>query len=305
MSKPLLFCTQSYQYLANRILKLRPEFELGVVERREFPDGEHYLRIQSELEHRDVTIVSGTISDRETLELYDLSCALVKYGARRLTLVIPFFGYSTMERQTKPGEVVTAKTRARLLSAIPLAAQGNRAFLIDLHSDGIPHYFEGTIRAVAVSARAYVEKMCHHLAGSDFVLGSTDAGRAKWVESLANEMGVKPAFVYKRRTDGSTTEVTGVSAYVENKPVVIYDDMIRTGGSLIQAARAYKTSGATDIYAVATHGVLPGESLKRLQDSGLFKTIACSDSHPRAHAIASANQPFLHIFSLDQLICSL
>src|SRR5204862_2695515 len=120
-------------------------FEPGDIERDSFPDGETYNRITSGVKGRDVILVGGTISDTDTMEVYDLGCALVKYGAQSLTLVVPFYGYSTMERAVKGGEVVKAKTRARLLSNIPSAREGNRVFMVDLHSEGIPHYFEGNI----------------------------------------------------------------------------------------------------------------------------------------------------------------
>src|SRR5690606_10310240 len=103
------------------------------------------------------------------------------------------------------------------------------------------------------------------------------------------------AFVYKRRIDGGRTEVTGVSAQVAGKRVVIYDDMIRTGGSLINAARAYQEAGAVSIDAVATHGVFPGDSVERLRATGLFGSIVVSDSHPRAVALAG---DFLRVESI-------
>jgi len=112
------------------------------------------------------------------------------------------------------------------------------------------------------------------------------AWRAKWVERFANLMGIQAAFVFKRRQEEGT-EVTAVSAQVAGKRVVIYDDMIRTGGSLIAAARAYKEAGAASISAVATHGVLPGDASQRIQDSGLFEKLAITDSHPRALAVRS------------------
>ena len=117
------------------------------------------------------------------------------------------------------------------------------------------------------------------------MLACTDAGRAKWVESLANDLGVDAAFVYKRRTSGSETHVTGVSAQVAGKRVVIYDDMIRTGGSLINAAQAYRDAGAVAIDAIATHGLFPGDSLERIRATGLFGHVATTDSHPRAVAL--------------------
>jgi ribose-phosphate pyrophosphokinase len=126
--------------------------------------------------------------------------------------------------------------------------------------------------------------------GDDFVLGATDAGRAKWVESLANDLGVEGAFIFKQRLDDGTTRVAALNAEVRGRKVVIYDDMIRTGGSLIGAAKAYFDVGASSIAAVATHGVLPGEALRRLKESGLFTHIVCTDSHPRAVELEGESQ---------------
>ncbi len=130
---PLVFGIPDYRPFQLELLR-RLGGEEGLVERRAFPDGECYQRVASDVLDRDVVLVGGTIDDAATLSLYDLACGLVKYGAKRLSLVVPYFGYSTMERATRPGEVVTAKTRARLLSAIPPAAFGNRLFLLDLHA---------------------------------------------------------------------------------------------------------------------------------------------------------------------------
>lgn len=290
---PLALSTGSYSYLRDDLCSLAGLDHLRLEERR-FPDGERYLRLLEDVFDRDVVLVGGTISDEDTLELYDLACAVVKYGARRLTLVIPYFGYSTMERAVRPGEVVTAKTRARLLSSIPPSAMGNEALLLDLHSEGIPHYFEGALTAFHVRGTAKITAAARRLVGHDdeFVLASTDAGRAKTVEHLANELRMPAAFVYKRRIDGVHTEITGVSAQVQGRDVVIYDDMIRTGGSLENAARAYLQAGARRIFAVATHGLFPGDALPRLEASGLFHGLLCTDSHPRAFALAS---PFLQV----------
>ncbi len=90
--------------------------------------------------------------------------------------------------------------------------------------------------------------------GKEFVLGSTDAGRAKWVESLAQDLHVMPAFCYKQRLSGSETRITGVNANVGGKFVVLYDDMVRTGGSVVEAARTYMEAGATGVGVVTTHG---------------------------------------------------
>jgi len=297
MTAPIVFSTQAYDYLG-RAVAAATGWELGCVTRKTFPDGEHYLRIDSDPADRDVVLVGGTIDDATTLELYDLACGMVTGGAYRLRIVMPFFGYSTMERSGRPGEVVTAKTRARLLSSVPMASRGTQVFLLDLHVAAIAHYFEGGIRPIHIAGKSLVTAAARRLGGADFVLACTDAGRAKWVESLANDLNVAAAFVYKRRHDDATA-VTGVSAQVAGKRVVIYDDMIRTGGSLLLAARAYHEAGALAIDAIATHGLFPGNSLARLQQSGLLGRIVVTDSHPRAVAL---QRPFLEVESTGALL---
>ena len=290
----VVFATEPYEYLAEDILALGDvpgtsgAYVRGALERHTFPDGERYLRLTEPVLARHVVLVGGTITDAATLELYDLASAIVKDGARSLTMIVPYYGYSTMERAVNPGEVVTAKTRARLLSSIPSADAPNRIFLFDTHTEGLAYYFEGPIEPVHVYAKQVVIELAHELGGpvDNLVLACTDAGRAKWVESLANDMGVPASFVFKRRLDGSRTEVRAVSAQVEGKSVVIYDDMIRTGSSLLGAARAYLEAGARRVTAVATHGIFPGDSLDKLKAAGVIERIACTDSHPRARALA-------------------
>jgi ribose-phosphate pyrophosphokinase len=245
-------------------------------------------------------LVGGTVDDAATLELYDLACGLVTGGAYRLRMDIPFFGYSTMERSVRVGEIVTAKTRARLLSSIPIASRGTQVHLLDLHVASIAYYFEGAIRPTEIYGKSLVTAAARRLGGNDFVLACTDAGRAKWVESLANDLDVHAAFVYKRRHDEST-EVTGVSAQVSGKRVIIYDDMIRTGGSLVNAAKAYRDAGALSIDAIATHGLFPGDSLAKLRATGLFGKIVVTDSHPRAVLLAS---DFLQVEGTGQLLAA-
>jgi ribose-phosphate pyrophosphokinase len=298
VTTPLVFSISAYDYLGSAIAQ-QAGWELGKVVRQQFPDGERYQRFESDPADRDVIVVGGTVDDRSTLELYDLACGLVTDGAYRLRMVIPFYGYSTMERSVRAGEIVTAKTRARLLSSIPMASRGTQVFLVDLHVASIAYYFEGGIRPIHVYGKPLVLDAARRLGGNDFVLASTDAGRAKWVESLANDISVDVAFVYKKRVSGEETHVTGVSAQVAGRHVVIYDDMIRTGGSLIAAAQAYRDAGATAIDAIATHGLFPGDSLNRLRATGLFGQIVTTDTHPRAVALAN---DFLHVDSIAKLL---
>lgn len=278
----LFFAIPSYEYLGAAFLAARPDFEAGAIERKNFPDGERYLRIESDLFGRDVVLLGGTPADADWLEVFDLACGIARGGARSLSIVMPYFGYSTMERAVKPGEVVVAKTRARLLSAIPAPEGGTHLYLFDLHTDGIEFYLDDRILSRHVyGAPIITAKIAERMAGRSFVLGACDAGRAKWVQSLARDLKVEPAFVYKARDASSGgTSVTGINADVRGKEVVVYDDMIRTGSSLVQAARAYLNAGATKVHAIASHLVLPGDAADRLRASGVFASIMGTDSHP-------------------------
>ena len=298
MINKLIFSTQNYQYLKNLVLK-QSDFETGEAEVKYFSDGERYQRILNNVDGRDVVLIGGTISDSDTLELYDLACAIVSQGALSLLLIIPYFGYSTMERAVKTGEVVTAKTRAYMISSIPSTSLGNRVILLDLHTEGLPYYFEGKIRPIHLYAKTLITEACNELYGNDFVLASTDAGRAKWVESLANDMGVNGAFIFKRRLSGDETEITSINFDVKNKNVIIYDDMIRTGGSLMNAARAYKEAGAARISVVTTHGLFIGKSLEKIKESNLFEFIYSTDSHPNALKLQG---DFLKVKSIANLL---
>lgn len=291
MSRRLLFTIPSYQYLEPSFLAAG-DFEAGALERKNFPDGERYLRIMSDLFGRDVVLLGGTPSDTDWLDVFDLACGIARGGARSLSIVMPYFGYATMERAVKPGEVVVAKTRARLLSAIPSPEGGTHLFLFDLHTDGIEFYFGDSLLTRHVyGAPIITAKITEHMQGRPFVLGACDAGRAKWVQSLARDLKVEPAFVYKRRdeTTGGTS-VTGINADVKGREVVVYDDMIRTGSSLVQAGKAYLQAGASKVHAIASHLVLPGDALAKIEASGVFATIMGSDSHPGSQKIPAANR---------------
>jgi ribose-phosphate pyrophosphokinase len=300
MPRRLLFTIPSYAYLEPAFLAAS-DFERGEIERKNFPDGERYLRILPDLYGRDVVLLGGTPTDADWLDVFDLACGIARGGARSLAIVMPYFGYSTMERAVKPGEVVVAKTRARLLSAIPAPEGGTHLYLFDLHTDGIEFYLDDRILSRHVyGAPLVTAKIGERMDGNTFVLGACDAGRAKWVQSLAQDLSVEPAFVYKRRdaTSGGTS-VTGINADVRGREVVVYDDMIRTGSSLIQAGRAYLAAGATRVHAIASHLVLPGSAVEKLRASGVFASIMGTDSHP-----GSQKLPKEDVISIAPLLVS-
>lgn len=309
MRKKVVFSTTNYENMLQHVFQLRdemyedlieknPEAQKkydsvveGTVEVQDFPDGEKYQRIASSIEGQDVIIIGGTPHDMDLMELYDLACAAVKYGAHTLTIFVPYFGYSTMERAVKKGEVVKAKTRARILSVIP-ESNRNTVCLFDLHVDAISHYFEGNTVVKHLSCESIIEDAAKQIGGSDFVLASTDSGRAKQIEKMASHMGVDAAYIMKKRLSGSETEVKAVYGDVEGKNVVIYDDMIRTGGSLIKAGEAYKEAGAKHVYAIATHGIFPQNALDRICASGSIDHVTVTDTHPMAYFAYKNDLPY-------------
>ena len=287
----LLFAISAYEYLVPSFVAAGA-FDVGSIERKTFPDGERYMRLLDDAWGRDVVLLGGTPTDLDWLELYDLGCAISRTGARSLSIVMPYFGYATMERAVRVGEVVTAKTRARLMSAIPPCEGGSRLFLFDLHTDGIEFYFSDQHITRHIYGAPLVTTGVRAMMGDrPYVLGATDAGRAKWVQSLAHTLGVEPAFVYKTRdsSDGHLA-VTGINADVRGKEVVIYDDMIRTGSSLVQAGRAYLQAGATKVHAIASHLVLPARSLEKIREAGVFTRIMGTDSHPGSQLLPAEDR---------------
>jgi len=296
MAKTYVIGIGEYQALGKKVLQHMRNSEASnksqplELETKVFPDGESYHRFISKVKNANIVLVCGTIDDTHTLALYDLGGAAAKYSAESLHLVIPYFGYSTMERAVIDGEVVKAKARARLLSTIPHTKSGNHVYFLDLHAEGIPFYLEGEVRGQHIYAEKIIIEAIKASAAEnkakEFVVASTDAGRAKWVESLAKKLSMPVSFCLKHRAEDGKLSLSAVSAHVKGKHVIIYDDMIRTGGSLVQAAKAYLGAGAKSVDAVTTHGILPGNSLNNVLSSNTIKTIYATDSHPQAVKLA-------------------
>lgn len=302
-----VFYIDEYKDLAMDVADHLGQVELGEIESREFSDGESYHKIKdvNDIKGKDIVFIGGLTNDAAILDVYNIASALAQHQIRSLHLVVPYLSYSTMERAVKPGEIVKAKNLARMFSGIPQASRGNFIYFIDLHSEGIPHYFEGATHVVHLYAKNEIRDMVDDIAGLDFqkrqnyVLASTDAGRAKWVESLANDFGLPAAFVLKRR-DKEGTEVTAINADVVGKDVIIYDDMIRSGGSLINAANAYKSAGANKIYACCTHGVFCDNGLDKLKNSGVIERIYMTNTH--ANCQENLDFGFTNLVSVAKLI---
>ncbi len=286
MDGTIVFSTRNYAGLGSDIA-WAGGFVTGAVETRTWPDGELYQNVKTPVSGRDVALVAGTGSEPDTLEAFDLACALVGQGARRLTVLIPFFGYSTMEKSRRPGAVLAAKSRALLWSALPRAPQGNQILILEPHSPGLPFYFGPENRVSGLDATSLMMEMLDGFPAEGHMLCSPDIGRIKWVDALASATGREVAFVLKRRLKGGSVEAFGVYGDVKGRNVILCDDMIRSGDTLLRAAEACLKAGAREVSAVAIHGAFAPGAMNTLRDSGLLKSLRCTDSHPEARRHAS------------------
>lgn len=295
-----ILSSKPYSYLKENILKNSDMFNNVNIETNTFPDGEHYWRIENptQIQGKPAVYICGTINDDAIFDAYNMCCTLVKEGCSELHLVIPYFGYSTMERAVKDGEAVTAKNIARLFSSIPTSAQGNHIYMMDLHSLGTQYYFEGNMHPVHLTSWSVIKNIISDL-GQNSVLASTDMGRAKWIEKMGNELHMDTAYIMKKRISGSQTEIVALNAEVKGRDVIIFDDMIRSGSSIIKAAEAYKNSGANNIHVICVHGVFVNDAIERFKNSGIIKSVSCTNTHPTVFANAD---DFCKIYDISHVI---
>lgn len=282
MQKPLIFSTEASAYFADKIAARLGAMH-GETERKVFAGGERYYRLnivdRADLLGRDVVYVASTHTDADFAELHRVGCALAGYGTRRRIFVIPFFGYSTMERAVKAGEVVMAKVHARTLSSIPNTVMGNTFLMFDLHTSSLAHFFEGDCLRFELYGEPVLSAAISQLKLRNFMFGTADLGRPLWVKTFARRFGTSFAMIDKDR-DFETTKVRAVIGDVAGKKVIIYDDMTRSAGTLVQAAKAYLEEGATAVYVVLSHLACNDRAaFDRLMDSPIERVIT-TNSHP-------------------------
>lgn len=301
MSEINLLASGNYQYLKRNLLNLDSNFADIAIETQIFPDGEHYWRIENPeaIRGKPAVYICGTVSDEAVFELYNVASTLVREQCSSLHLVLPYFGYSTMERAVKDGEIVTAKNIACLLSSIPLSPQGNFIYMLDLHSLGTQYYFEKSIHPVHLTSWNVVRKMVADC-GQNVVLASADMGRAKLIEHMGNQFGLSTAYIMKKRLSGTQTEIQALNADVRGRDIVIFDDMIRSGSSVIKAAEAYKNAGANNIYVAVVHGVFVDDAVEKMQKSGIIRQVLCTNSHVNA---LKQQGHFVKIYDVSSVIC--
>ena len=300
MPKINVLSSKKYEYIKKDLLKLSKNFQNIGITSETFPDGEHHWVLEkcSQIKGKPAVYIGGTVDDESIFELYNIASTLISKQCSSLHLVVPYFGYSTMERETIEGEVVTAKNIARMISSLPLSPEGNFIYLLDLHSFGTQYYFEKSIQPIHLSSWNILKKMIKDC-GKNVVLASADMGRAKFVEKLGDALKLQTAFIMKRRLDGKNTNVEALNADVKGKDVVIFDDMIRSGSSVIKAAQAYKQAGALNIYVVVVHGVFTPSSVQEMKKSGIIQKILVTNSHPNTLKYKS---DFIKVYNVADVI---
>lgn len=304
----LLLSTEKATYLADQVYaamlekKIAPR-RLGL-KRSSFRDGERYYRLEVETEFdllgKTSIYVCPLTGDSDILEVVRVATTLVQLGVKRRIFVIPFMAYSTMERGTLPGEVVTAKCTIQMLSSIGSMGNGNVFLLFDLHTSGLLHYFEGPCIRLELYGQHVLTGALPHLGfnAETHMFASADLGRTAWVNAFARANGTTVAFIRKTRAmdakGQSVTQVCEVVGSVVGKHVIIYDDMTRTGGTLIGAANTYLERGALSVDVMLSHlAAIDEDVIQTLIDSPLRRIVA-TNSHPQTqHPMIKASDKFI------------
>ena len=251
------------------------DVSLGEANTTDFANGEIHCRFGESVRGMDVFIIqshgaSGSMSVNDTIfEHLQMVDAARRASAKRITAVMPFYGYGRQDRKAEGREPITAKLVANMFAA----AGADRLMSVDLHSGQIQGFFDGPfdhLVAMPVLVRYLQDNI-----GSDMVVVSPDAGRVKVAERYANVLHADLAIVHKRRVKGAKNEVEAkeVVGNVRGRTCVLIDDMIDTGGTLVAAAEQLIEDGASQVCALATHGVLSGPAIDRLKNSVIAKVV--------------------------------
>ncbi|MGH3011660.1 MAG: ribose-phosphate diphosphokinase [Gaiellaceae bacterium] len=276
--KLMLFAGRSHPVLAQKIAD-QLNIELGDVKLKTFANGETYCRYKESIRGADVFIVQtcfGRATNDFLWELQIMIQAAKLASANRITAIMPWFPYSRQDKKSAPREPITAKLLADVLDA----AGADRVLTMDLHAGQIQGFFRIPVdhmTALPLFARYYRETLGLH--GEGVVAVSPDPGRAKMATKFAQMLDADFALMNKERPAHDVASVTEVVGDVKGKVAIMSDDIIVTGGTLIAGAQALLDAGATKVYACATHGLFPGDSLEKLAASQLTG-LAVTDTVP-------------------------
>ncbi len=240
-----------------------------------FPDGETLIKLDDDVRGKDCFVVQATcppVNDTLMELLIFIDC-LRRASAKRITAVIPYFGYARQDRKSEGRTPITAKLVANMLAK----AGADRVLTMNLHADQIQGFFDipvDHLTAAPVLAKHFTEgDLC------DAVLVSPDVGNIKFGSDFAARIGGELAVIHKRRLTGDATVAVSIIGNVDGRNVMMFDDMITTAGTVCEAAKLVRKHGATGIYVAATHGVFAGSAVERLSAAGLNE-IVVTDTIP-------------------------
>ncbi len=242
---------------------------MGAAVIKRFADGEINVDIGENVRGVDVFIVQPTcppVNDH-LVELLILMDALKRSSARRVTAVIPYYGYARQDRKVLPRAPITAKLVADMLTA----AGVSRVLTVDLHAGQIQGFFNIPVDHL-YAAPVMLEYIKENW-DNDIVFVSPDAGGVERARAFAKRLNATLAIIDKRRAGPNESKVMNIIGEVDGKTAVILDDMVDTGGTMVQAANALRESGAKRVFACATHPVLSGPAIDRLEKSGIEQLV--------------------------------
>ena len=269
--------------------------ELGKAAVGRFSDGEVTVEIQQNVRARDVFVVQSTCqpTNENIMELLIMVDALKRASARRITAVIPYFGYARQDRRPRSTRVpISAKVVANLLETVGV----ERVLTMDLHADQIQGFFDIPVDNIYASP-----VLLSDVKGKNYpelVVVSPDVGGVVRARALAKQLGCDLAIIDKRRPKANVSEVMHVIGEIDGRNCVIMDDMIDTAGTLVKAAEVLKERGAKSVYAYCTHAVFSGPAIERIKGSALDEvvitnTIPLSDASKSTNKIRQLSVAFL------------
>ncbi len=269
---------------------------LGRANLERFPDSEVSLKLLEDVRGRDAFVIQSNSApvNEHLMELLVFIDCLRRASARRITAVIPYFGYARQDRKDEGRVPITAKLVANLLTT----AGANRVLTIDLHAAQIQGFFD--IPVDNLSAEPVLSAYFESLSLRGVTLVSPDVGNVKRARVYAERLDGELAIIDKRRISGSEAMTYGIIGDVKDKSILMIDDMIATAGTMVQAIRLVRERGAKRVVVAATHGVLCGPAIERLSAAGIdhlavTDTIAVAEETRR-------RLPFLTVLSVSDLL---
>ncbi len=295
MKDLVVFSGRSNPRLAERVSHYLG-IPLGRAQLTNFPDGEISLKLFEDVRGRDAFVIQSTCypGNDHLMELLIYIDCLRRASAKRITAVIPYFGYARQDRKDEGRVPITAKLVANLLTV----AGANRVLTIDLHAAQIQGFFD--IPVDNLSAEPVITAFIESLELGPITLVSPDIGNAKRARSYADRLGGELAIIDKRRVSGSETISYNIIGHVEGRTVLMVDDIIATAGTVVEAARLVREHGAKRVIVTATHGVLCGPAIERLAAVELDH-LAITDTIPLAEQ-AHRRLPNMSVLTISELL---